>query len=57
MDPKTTSKKTPAENIDAATAKIPEVTPRRENKKKDAKESAKKVNTRTKEQITRYKHT
>ena len=43
MDPKTTSKKTPAENIDAATAKIPEVTPRRENKNKDARESAKKV--------------
>ena len=45
MDPKTTSKRTPAENIDAATAKIPEVMPRRENKNKDARESAKKVNT------------
>ena len=43
IDPKTTSKKTPTENMDAATAKTPEVTPRRENKNKDAKESAKKV--------------
>ena len=45
MDPTTTSKKTPAESVDAATAKTPEVTPRRENKNKDARESAKKVNT------------
>ena len=44
MDPTTTSKKTLAKSGDAATANRPEVTLRQENKKEDAKESAKKVN-------------